>query len=118
MLTRARSLRVRQVFVERRLWQQLRAKRFHGIKFRRQVPIGPYIVDFLQVDSKLVIELDGSSHWQVGAQEYDAIRDDYLRCKGFRVIRFQNHEVIFSFENVLSRIKALSLTLPHKGRED
>ena len=79
----ARHLRTRQTNGERALWRKIRAKRFHGIKFRRQVPIGPYIVDFLYIQKKLIIEIDGDSHYEPGAKEKDAIREAYLREMGF-----------------------------------
>ncbi|MDP7069344.1 MAG: endonuclease domain-containing protein [Candidatus Peribacteraceae bacterium] len=100
----ARHLRTRQTNGERALWRKIRAKRFHGIKFRRQVPIGPYIVDFLYIQKKLIIEIDGDSHYEPGAKEKDAIREAYLREKGFNLLRFSNDAALNSIEWVLTEI--------------
>lgn len=104
-LERARSLRQQQTSGEKALWKELRAKRFHGHKFRRQVPIGPFIVDFLCAEMKLIIEIDGDSHWEPGAQEHDRKRETYLRAQGFEILRFGNRETLHSMESVLERIR-------------
>jgi very-short-patch-repair endonuclease len=103
---RSKDLRGRQTSAEKVLWKKIRAKRFHGMKFRRQVPIGPFIVDSLQVGAKLIIEVDGDSHYEPGAQEYDRIRERYLRSKGFRIIRFSNTAALSSTEEILQQVKA------------
>ena len=90
--------------LEKILWKRLRAKRFHHHKFRRQVPIGPYIVDFLCVGAAIVIEIDGDSHWEEGAQEYDACRTAFLQKHGFRVVRFTNTQVHTHIDWVLEMI--------------
>jgi len=81
----ARKLRRTQTDAERRLWQYLRAKRFEGIKFRRQVPLGPYVADFACFEHKVIIELDGSQHADGTS---DATRDAALAKLGWRVLRF------------------------------
>ncbi len=86
----ARELRVRQTSGEKSLWGKLRAKRFHDLKFRRQVPIGPFIVDFLCIEKKLIIEVDGWTHGELGAKEYDNMRENYLKKQGFVVFRISN----------------------------
>ena len=101
LLTRARELRQQQTPSEQALWQQLRAKRFSSFKFRRQQPIGRYIVDFVCFDQKLIIELDGGQHAE--AQEYDALRDEWLKQQGFqqqsrRVLRYQYQCLIDFFQ--------------------
>jgi len=88
---------------ERRLWYLLRDRRFEGEKFRRQVPIGPYIADFASLSRKLVIELDGGQHSE---SQRDTKRDDYLRTEGWTVLRFWNNELIENREGVLVRIAA------------
>ena len=103
--TRARDLRERQTRMERILWGKLRARRFHGIKFRRQVPLGPFIADFLCVEARLIVEVDGSSHYREGAQEYDAMRDAYLKEHGFKIVRVSNSSVRTSLDFVLETIK-------------
>jgi len=99
---RARDLRREQTPMEQSLWQQLRAKRFAGFKFRRQQPIGRYIVDFVCFDQNLIIELDGSQH--ADASNADAQRDDWLREQGFRVLRFWNNEWLTQQDSVLETI--------------
>lgn len=87
---------------ERRLWYHLRAKRLQGYKFRRQHVIGPYIVDFVCLDRRLVIEIDGGQHLERRAQ--DAKRTAFLEQQGLRVLRFWNDEVLKDTEAVLTRI--------------
>jgi very-short-patch-repair endonuclease len=86
---RARTYRSNQTASERRLWGFLRAGRLAGMKFRRQVPIGRYTVDFLCLRHRLVIEADGPFH---DATE-DARRDSWLHSQGFRVLRFTNNQI-------------------------
>jgi very-short-patch-repair endonuclease len=87
---RARELRAAMTDAERALWRVLRQRQL-GARFRRQAPIGPYIVDFASLERKLVIEVDGGQHAE---SESDAERDVWLRERGFRVLRFWNHEVL------------------------
>ncbi len=107
----ARKLRRQQTDVERTLWFALRDRRFHGFKFRRQQPIGPYIADFLCFEAKLVIELDGGQHGGDAQAAYDQARTKRLEVDGFRVIRFSNTEMIENFDGVLDGI-ARALRLP------
>jgi very-short-patch-repair endonuclease len=86
---------------ERLLWQHLRAHRLARSKFRRQQPIGPYIVDFACLASRLVIEVDGGQHLD---NVRDARRDDWLRQQGFTVLRFWNNDVLLSIDSVLEEI--------------
>ena len=88
--------------VERKLWYHLRAKRFQGFKIRRQVPIGPYIVDFLCEKSKLIIEADGGQHAE--RAEQDVLRTRWLEAHGYRVIRYWNNEVMQNLAGVLETI--------------
>lgn len=87
---------------ERHLWQRLRGKQLRGHKFRRQFPIGNYIVDFVCLKARLIIELDGGQHAQRVAHDQD--RDLWLKTQGFRVIRFWNNEVFEHTDEVLQRI--------------
>ncbi len=103
----SKHLRTYDTYAEKILWHYLRAKRFNGCKFRRQVPVGPYIVDFLCVGAKLVIELDGDHHWEPSIQDYDKERDAYLRSWGFRVVRFGNMRVIKRPKFVLRELEEL-----------
>lgn len=112
----SRQLRRKATETEKILWQRLRAKQLAGHKFRRQQPIGPYIVDFVCFEKKVVIELDGGQHDL--QRERDQVRDDWLQGEGFRVLRFWNNEVNEKLEGVLETILE-TLTPPdpsHHGR--
>lgn len=100
----ARSLRARQTTAEAYLWAALRNRQLGGWKWRRQVGVGPFIVDYLCVEAGLVIELDGGGHAE--RLEYDALRTAMLRAHGLRVIRFWNHGVIEGREGVCDAILA------------
>jgi very-short-patch-repair endonuclease len=89
---------------EARLWTYLRAHRLEGVHFRRQYPIGTYIVDFCAVKPKLIIEVDGGQH--LDQEEYDRERTEYLESKGYQVLRFWNNEVIVDIDTVLGVILA------------
>jgi very-short-patch-repair endonuclease len=99
---RARELRTRMTDTETRLWRALRGKQMAGLKFRRQQPIGAFIVDFVSLDAKLVVELDGGQH--ADAAEYDGTRDAWLVSEGFRVLRFWNNDITENLEGVLMKI--------------
>ena len=99
----ARSFRRRQTAAEAVLWQHLRSGRLNGLHFRRQQPIGPYIVDFFCADSKLVVEVDGPIH--ASQAEYDQDRDAYLTAHGLRVLRFANDDIVHALDYVLSVIR-------------
>jgi very-short-patch-repair endonuclease len=86
---------------ERKLWQGLRGRQMDGFKFRRQLPLGPYIVDFVCLEARLVIEVDGGQH--LGSAE-DKIREAWLASEGFRVLRFWNDEVLKTPKDVLERV--------------
>lgn len=106
---RARQLRTNQTGAEQRLWYHLRDRRFMGLKFRRQRPVGPYIVDFVCLAPMLVIELDGGQHAE--QEGYDRRRDQWLREQGFTVLRFWNNEVMNETEAVLEAIREAVLML-------
>jgi very-short-patch-repair endonuclease len=99
----ARRLRRDPTDVERRVWKALRNRQIEACKFRRQVPLGTYIVDFVCIEKKLVIELDGGQHADRAA--HDERRTEWLRGEGYRVVRFWNNEVTTNFEGVLERIR-------------
>ena len=101
-MSRARTLRRNQTTAEQTLWAHLRNRQLEGYKFRRQVPLGRYIVDFACYDERLVVELDGGQHGETAAE--DAARSAWLEAKGFRVVRFWNHEVFENLDGVLARI--------------
>ena len=102
LITRARSLRKKSTDAERLLWYHLRNRRMAGYKFKRQFIIGRYIVDFVCIDAKLVLELDGGQHG--GQEQYDSKRTEFLESKGYRVIRFWNNDVLLRTGNVLEEV--------------
>ena len=98
----AKKLRKNMTDAERKLWTHLRSRQLGGVKFRRQHQIGPYVVDFIAFEPKLVIELDGGHH--ALQLEEDSKRSDWLASNGFTVLRFWNHEVLQQTQNVLQAI--------------
>ncbi len=103
MRERARALRGGMTEAEQRLWRELRGRRFEGLKFRRQKPLGHYIVDFVCLERSLVVELDGGQHAEQVV--YDRQRDAWLNSQGFVVLRFWNHDVLQQTHTVLERIR-------------
>ncbi|HDQ99768.1 MAG TPA: endonuclease domain-containing protein [candidate division WOR-3 bacterium] len=101
---RARLLRRRSTDAERLLWSKLRDRRLAGAHFRRQHPVGPFVVDFCCLDARLIIEVDGGEH-SVRVRQ-DQNRDQFLAGRGFRVLRFWNHEVLRQTEAILQAIAA------------
>jgi very-short-patch-repair endonuclease len=102
---------------EHRLWQLLRAKRLAGYKFKRQLPIDEYIVDFACIQRRLIIEADGGQH---SDNWYDRNRDAYLRSQGFRVLRIWNNDIFENEEGVaeliLSALRSPPLPNPSPAR--
>jgi very-short-patch-repair endonuclease len=116
---RARALRVDQTRVEEQLWARLRNRKLGGWKWKRQVPRGTYIVDFLCIDASLVVELDGGVH--LGSVAYDQRRTAYLESIGLAVLRFPNRDVTEKLDGVCDAIFAACrrrspLTLPSPPR--
>jgi len=101
--SRARRLRRDQTDAERKLWNRIRSRSIDGCKFVRQEPIGPYFVDFVCRERRLVIELDGGQH---NENERDAVRDRWLADHRYRVLRFWNNEVLSNMDGVLEVIAA------------
>jgi very-short-patch-repair endonuclease len=101
---RARRLRRNQTDAEKRLWRELRALKPLGFHFRRQAPVGRYIVDFVCFGNKLVIEVDGGQHGEAKAIEHDKRRTAWLEKEGFTVIRFWNNDVNQNLEGVMRSI--------------
>jgi len=89
----ARQLRSNPTDAERKLWRMLRLKQMGGFRFRRQQPVGPYVVDFFCPAAKLVVELDGDQHGADEKMAYDAARTQWLENHGYKVLRFANSEV-------------------------
>jgi very-short-patch-repair endonuclease len=105
----AKQLRKEMTEAEHLLWLHLRAHRLDGQKFRRQQPIGPYIVDFVQFDARLIVEADGGQHNESAS---DRTRDAWLASQGFRVLRFWNHDILQRTDAVLESIWAAVATSP------
>src|SRR5579863_4448835 len=101
ILLNARQLRKNLTPAEIKLWQRLRRKQLAGLRFRRQVTIGKYIVDFICYEARLIIEIDGGQHNEDEIAQYDRYRDKWLEAQGYKVIRFWNNEVLGQIENVL-----------------
>jgi very-short-patch-repair endonuclease len=118
----ARALRKRLTPQEVKLWVKLRELKVLGLHFRRQAPIGRYIVDFASFGARIVVEVDGGQHGMHDSIRSDRERDVFLRSQGFRVLRFWNSDVdqnlrgvIESIVGALTPTPALSADPPHKG---
>ncbi len=109
ILKYAREMRHVPTPAERRLWQGLRNYRAAGLKFRRQMPLGPYIVDFYCSTAHLVVEVDGISHIDSPA---DAIRDAWMEQQGIRTHRLTNYDVLSNLEGVLLGIEQIAQATP------
>jgi very-short-patch-repair endonuclease len=109
----ARQLRRNMTDAEQKLWQCLRGRQLAGCRFRRQHPVGPYIVDFACLEKQLLIEVDGGQH---NGSRTDTRRDAFLRGKGFAMMRFWNNDVLENLEGVCDVIlRHLGDTHPHPG---
>ena len=96
-----KTLRQNMTDAEQLLWRHLRAHRMDGQKFRRQQPIGPYIVDFVHFGLRLIVEADGGQHVD---SEHDAARDAWLHSQGFTLLRFWNNDILHNTDAVLESI--------------
>jgi len=115
-LQKARTLRSHLTDAEQVLWRHLRMRQIGGCKFRRQRPIGPYIVDFVCLEKKLIVELDGGQHAE--QQRYDRSRDHWLNAQGFEVLRFWNDDVLTKTDDVKDAIyRALTEPPPSSSPE-
>ena len=104
LLKHAKQMRSAPTEAESLLWHRLRAHRFDGYKFKRQQPLGRYVLDFVCFGHKLVVEIDGSQHLDADASAYDSTRTTWLNSQGFRVLRFWNDDVLARSELVLDAI--------------
>jgi very-short-patch-repair endonuclease len=103
MFQRARAMRREPTEAERVMWRLLRSRQFEGLKFRRQVPIGCYIADFVCLSPRLIIECDGGQH---ADSAYDAERNAWFEAQGFRVLRFWNDAVVSETDGVVEMLLA------------
>ncbi|MFQ5797413.1 MAG: endonuclease domain-containing protein [Bacteroidota bacterium] len=121
-IPKARRLRREMTDSERKLWSLLRRKQL-GVRFRKQVPFGPYILDFLSIKAKVVIEVDGSPHDEDASLVRDAKRDAFLRSKGLRVLRFSSKDILNRtlgvWQTILDNVERQSerFTSPPSGGE-
>ena len=90
---------------ERKLWSIIRERQFFGYRFRRQFPIGSYIVDFVCREKKIIIEIDGGQHSEKQNIEYDSKRTEFLKSEGFYVVRFWNNDIDNNMDGVYERLK-------------
>lgn len=113
VIAKARLLRSeRATEVEKILWRHLRAGQLGGVKFRRQHPLGVYILDFVSLEARLVIELDGGQHAAETQAAHDGRRTRYLEDEGFLVLRFWNNDVMENLTGVLETILAALTSKP------
>ena len=103
-IKRAKELRKNMTPQERKMWAILRNHNFYNLFFRRQYPIGNYIVDFVCRSKKIIIEIDGGQHNEASEIDYDNCRTKYLETKGYRVFRFWNNEIDNNIEGVYERL--------------
>ena len=101
----ARNLRKTSTIQEKRMWNLLKNRQFYNLKFKRQQPIGNYIVDFICKEAKIIIEIDGGQHNNSKNIEYDNIRTEFLNSLGYKVIRFWNNEIYENIDGVMSKLK-------------
>lgn len=111
MRQKARSLRNHATKAESLLWHELRELKAAGLKFRRQSPIGPYIVDFLCPSKRLVVEVDGDTHETEAGRHHDANRDQYLQSLGYSIMRIDEPDVINNAWHVAQVVKDKAETL-------
>ena len=107
---RSRELRLNATPAERKLWEQLSARKLAGVRFNRQFPIGPFICDFVSRTEKPVIEVDGGQHAVDVAK--DVARTAYLQAQGYRVIRFWNNDVLERIDGVVAEIERILADMP------
>jgi len=105
ILRRCKKLRRNSTPQEIIFWSRARAKRFKGLKFKRQYPIGKYIVDFVCLDKKFIVEIDGWQHKEENQERYDQGRTKFLEDSGFKVLRFWNNEINDNLEGVFLKIE-------------
>ena len=113
IISLCREMRKLATTAEDLLWRCLRDRQLGGLKFRRQHPIGRYIADFYCHKLKLIIEVDGAVHHTEDQERYDKVRDEFLRCAGYRTLRFTNTEVTAETETVLIDILCSCDRCPH-----
>lgn len=124
-IEKARNLRFNQTLAEKIIWGRLRNRQMCDLKFRRQYNIGNYFVDFYCAEINLIIEIDGDVHGYKERKERDRLREDFLRNKGFKIVRYTNYEIYNNLEEVLEylfdlceALKIKNLTVDTKPHPD
>jgi very-short-patch-repair endonuclease len=112
----AQKLRKQSSLSERRMWTLLRPFRDRGYHFRKQVQIGPYVADFVCHHALLVIEVDGDQHGAPVAQSNDAVRDDYVRGRGYRILRIASQELFGNRDGVYALVETALVNTPARAR--
>lgn len=102
----SRQLRKNMTDAEKLFWSRVRRRQLKGVQLYRQKIVGNYIVDFYGPKARLVIEIDGSQHYEEAGMENDTVRDEYLRAQGLKVLRFSNREVLANIDGVLETLHA------------
>ncbi len=114
IILKSRELRKNMTPQEKKVWNLLKNRQFYGFRFRRQCPLGSYIVDFVCREKKIIIEIDGGQHNHDDDKEYDKKRTEYLKSLGFRVIRFWNNDIDKNLEGVYRKLQMEFGELPPK----
>jgi len=112
-VTLAKELRAKQTEAEKILWFKLRKRQLHVAKFRRQQRIGSYIVDFVCLEKRLIIEIDGGQHNEAPIKENDEQRTRWLEAKGYQIFRFWNNDIIQNTDGVLEKIREVLIQRFH-----
>ncbi|HHE76805.1 MAG TPA: endonuclease domain-containing protein [Candidatus Parcubacteria bacterium] len=107
IVSRSRNLRKNQTPQEVILWSKLRNRGFKNLKFKRQHPLGKYIVDFVCLDKKLIIEIDGWQHKEEKQKRYDKERSSFLKSLGFKILRFWNNDINTNLDGVFFKIEEM-----------
>ncbi len=102
---RARHLRKTPTDAEKAFWSRLRRQQIDGFRFRRQQPVGPYVVDFFCAQRKIIVEIDGGQH--ASHAKADAERTAWLESRGYRVVRYWNNEVLGNIDGVLADLRSV-----------
>ncbi|MBQ8458640.1 endonuclease domain-containing protein [bacterium] len=106
-IEKSRYLRKNMTIQERKLWNIIRNRQFFNYRFRRQFPIGSYIVDFVCREKKIIIEIDGGQHNEKNNINYDIKRSEYLALEGFKVVRFWNNDIDNNIDGVYEKLKEI-----------
>ena len=106
LVSAARELRMAQTPAEQRLWSAIRGRKLDGFKFRRQYPVGSHVLDFVCVERRLVVELDGTHHAEGDQLRYDRERTEHLQQYGYRVVCYPNSAVLSDLDTVLDDLRA------------